>query len=214
MFMWPVGFAAAAVNLATMLKENWSARMLRSSVFWARTAIVSGIAFVVIVFLYSVVVPWNLLGKIDPIGAEAGYEQVAARAQAALDETGATWIATTDYRTYAMLRWYFRGRVPVIQINERGRFQGFADPGMDKIKGHTGLYVAREHDDRLALWNLTTAKREPLERVDRVWRGTVMGTYLLEKVTGWTPELNPPADSPFFRWRVLAEDIHVTSRAG
>ncbi len=74
-------------------------------------------------------------------------QQVADRAQAELQKTGATWIATTDYRTYAMLRWYFNGRVPVIQINERGRFMGFRDPGMDLIRGHTGLYVGREPDD-------------------------------------------------------------------
>jgi hypothetical protein len=130
-----------------------------------------------------------------------------ARAQEELQKTGATWIATTDYRTYAVLRWYFNGRVPVVQINERGRFQGFADPGMDRIRGHAGLYVAREPDNLLPLWSLTDAKREPLSRVDRVWRGTVMDTYVLEKLTGWTPELSPPPDSPFFRWRVLAGEL-------
>jgi len=31
-----------------------------------------------------------------------------------------------------------------------------------------------------------------------------MDTYALEKLTGWTPELSPPPDSPLFRWRVLA----------
>ncbi len=54
--------------------------------------------------------------------ARRAIEQVVDRAQAELQKTGATWIATTDYRTYSMLRWYFNGRVPVIQINERGRF--------------------------------------------------------------------------------------------
>ena len=158
-------------------------------------------------FLYYVAAPWNLIGRTDPVGGEAGYQQVAARAQEQLQQTGATWIATSDYRTYAMLRWYFNGRVPVIQINERGRFQGFRDPGMNLIKDQPGLYVAREPDNRLPLWDLTTAKRQPLERVERVWRGTVMDTYALEKLTGWTPELSPPPDSPLFRWRVLAGDI-------
>ena len=45
---------------------------------------------------------------------------------------------------------------------------------------------------------------QPLARVERVWRGVVMDTYALEKLTGWTPELSPPPDSPLFRWRVLA----------
>ncbi|WP_456843540.1 glycosyltransferase family 39 protein [Bradyrhizobium sp. USDA 4486] len=204
MFMWPVGFAATAVNLVVLSREGWSARLIRSSVFWLDTAVVSGLAFVVIVFLYYVAAPWNLLGKIDPIGAEGGYEQVAAGAQAALDETGATWIATTDYRTYAMMRWLFRGRVPVIEINERGRFQDFGDPGMDRIKGHAGIYVGRVPDNRAPVWDSIPAQRQPLGDVERRWRGVLADTYVIERLTGWTPELSPPKDSPLFWWKVLA----------
>ena len=204
MFLWPAGFAATAINLVMLPREGWSEWMVQSTFRWARIAVISGIVFVVAVFLYYVAAPWNLIGRTDPVGGEAGYEQVAARARAQLQKTGATWIATTDYRTYAMLRWHFKGEVPVVQINERGRFQGFADPGMKLIKDRNGLYVAREPDHRLPLWDLTTARREPLERVDRVWRGMVMDTYALEKLTGWTPELSPAPDSPLFRWRVLA----------
>ena len=70
---------------------------------------------------------------------------------------------------------------------------------MDLIKGHTGLYVGREPDDADPVWASTTAVREPLEQVDRRWRGIVMDTYALEKLTGWTPELSPPPDSPLYR---------------
>src|SRR6266849_4407656 len=207
MFMWPIGFAAVAINIAMLPREGFPAWMIRSTIAWANAAIVSGIVFVVLVFLYFVVSPWHFIGKADPIGGEAGYEQVVDRAQAELQKTGATWIATTDYRTYAMLRWYFKDRVPVIQINERGRFLGFRDPGMNSIRGRAGLYVAREPDNANPLWAATTAIREPLERVERSWRGIVMDTYALEKLTGWTPELSPPPDSPLFRWRVLAGDF-------
>jgi hypothetical protein len=103
-----------------------------------------------------------------------------------------------------MMRWCFKDRVPVIQINERGRFMGFHDPGIAQIKDHPGIYVARVPDNAIPIWDSINASREPLERVDRVWRGRVMDTYVLEKLTGWTPELSPPADSPLFRWRVLA----------
>ena len=204
MFMWPAGFAATAINIAMLPREGFPAWMIRSTISWANIAIVSGIATVVVVFFYYVVSPWNFIGKTDPIGGEAGYEQVADRAQAELQKIGATWIATTDYRTYAMLRWYFNGRVPVIQVNERGRFMGFRDPGMAAIRGHTGLYVGREPDNTSPLWIPKTAIRQPLARVDRSWRGIVMDTYALEKLTGWTPELSPPPDSPLYRWRVLA----------
>jgi 4-amino-4-deoxy-L-arabinose transferase-like glycosyltransferase len=212
MFLWPAGFAAAAINIATLPREGWPSQMIKSTIAWANAAIVSGIAFVVLVFVYSVASPWNLIGKADPIGGEAGYAQVADRAQAELQRIGATWIATTDYRTYAMMRWYFNGRVPVIQINERGRFMGFRDPGIDSIRGHTGLYVARQPDDANPVWASTSAVREPLAKVDRVWRGTVMDSYALYKLANWTPELSPPPDSPLYRWRVLAGEFQAPRR--
>jgi 4-amino-4-deoxy-L-arabinose transferase-like glycosyltransferase len=204
MFMWPAGFAAAAINIAMLPRDGWPASTVKSMVAWTVAAIVSGIVTVVLVFLYYVAAPWNFAGRIDPVGSEAGYRQLVDRAQAQLQNTGAAWIATADYRTYAMLRWYFKGRVPVVQINERGRFIGFRDPGMNSIRGHTGLYVAHLPDEGEPLLAATTAVREPLERVDRSWRGTVMDSYELEKLTGWTPELSPPPDSPFYRWPVLA----------
>ncbi len=212
MFMWPIGFAAVAINIVMLARENRPAWMLRSTIRWARIAVVSGIAAVILVFFYYVAAPWNLVGKTDPIGGEAGYEQVAARVEVELQKTGASWIATSDYRTYAMMRWFFHGRVPVIQINERARFMGFRDPGMDKIAGHTGLYVARDPDDA-ALWAGTTAVREPLEHVQRIWRGVVADTYTLEKLTGWTPQLSPPRDSPLYQWRWLAGEFERAARA-
>jgi 4-amino-4-deoxy-L-arabinose transferase-like glycosyltransferase len=212
MFMWPAGFAAAAINIALLSRQGSPAWLVRAAIFWAKAAVISGLVFVVAVFFYYVATPWNFFGKADPIGGEAGYEQVVDRAQAELQKTGATWIATTDYRTYAMLRWFFNGRVPVIQINERGRFMGFRDPGMNLIRGHAGLYVGRVPDDRSAVWASIPAAREPLERVDRSWRGNVMDSYALEKLTGWTPELSPPPDSPLYRWRVLAGEAQLPWR--
>jgi 4-amino-4-deoxy-L-arabinose transferase-like glycosyltransferase len=212
MFIWPAGFAAAAINIAMLPREGFAAWMVRSTIRWANAAVVSGIAFVVLVFLYYTLAPFNLIGRADPIGGEAGFREVADRAQAELGKTGATWIATTDYRTYSMLRWYFNGRVPVIQINERGRFIGFRDPGMDLVGGYAGLYVGREPDDLSPLWAATTAVREPLERVERSWRGIVSDTYALQKLTGWTPELSPPKNSPLYQWRVLAGDVRPSFR--
>jgi hypothetical protein len=211
MFFWPIGFAATAVNIVMLPRENWPAWMVRSTIYWARIAIPSGLALVAGTFLYSVVIPWTFFGKLDPVGSEAGYEQVASRAQSEMQKIGASWIATTDYRTYAMLRWMLKDRVTVVQINERGRFSGFRDPGIDAIRNKTGVYVAREPDQLNSVWSSTSAVRTPLGRVERRWRGTVMDTYVLEKLTGWTPELSPPSDSPLYRWRVLAGEIEDES---
>jgi 4-amino-4-deoxy-L-arabinose transferase-like glycosyltransferase len=213
MFMWPIGFAAVAINIVKLRKEGWPTWMIRSTIGWARAGVATGIAMVVLIFLYYAAAPWNFLGRNDPIGGEAGYEQVTARVEQELAKTGATWIATSDYRTYAMMRWFFRGRVPVVQINERARFIGFRDPGMDLIAGHPGVYVVRAPDNTGRLWAETTAVREPLGSVERMWRGTVMDTYALEKLTGWTPELSPPPTSPLYQWRWLAGDLDATIRA-
>src|SRR5690349_8530602 len=112
MFMWPIGFAVTAVNPALLPREVAPPCLMSSMMMWARAAVVTGIGFVVLVFLYYVAAPWNFLGGADPIGKEAGYESVVTRIEAELEHTGATWIATTDYRTYAMLRWFLKDRVP------------------------------------------------------------------------------------------------------
>ena len=213
MFMWPIGFAAVAINIVRLSQEGWPAWMIRSTVGWARIAVASGLAMVVLIFLYYVAAPWNFLGRADPIGSEAGYQQVAAQVEHELAETGATWIATSDYRTYAMMRWFFRGRVPVVQVNERARFLGFRDPGMNLIAAHPGLYVVRGPDDSGLLWAGTTARLAPLGNVTRSWRGTVMETYAIKKLTGWTPDLSPPPDSPLYQWRWLAGDLDAASFA-
>ena len=212
MFLWPAGFAAAAINVALLRREGFPAWMINSTLFWAKTAIASGLVLIVLVFLYSVASPWNLIGRNDPIGGEAGYAEVASQAEAAMKATGASWIATTDYRTYAMLRWHLKDRVPVIQINERARFTGFRDPGIDQVRGHAGLYVAREPDDNDPIWAQTSAALEEVGHVDRSWRGMVMRRYVMKKLTGWTPELSPPADSPLYQWRWLAGDFEDAAR--
>jgi 4-amino-4-deoxy-L-arabinose transferase-like glycosyltransferase len=207
--IWPFGFAAAAINLSMLRKEGWSQSFIAMSHRWVRIAIVSGIAFVVAVCFYYLAMPFNFIGRTDPVGGEAGYEAIVQRTEAELQKTGATWIATSDYRTYAMLRWFFNNRVPVVQINERGRYQGFRAPDVSLIEGHVGIYVGREPDNSpsAALWASVPAKREPLEKVDRVWRGIVMDRYSIEKFTGWTPQLSPPPDSPLFDWRWLAGNV-------
>ncbi|MGB3864693.1 MAG: glycosyltransferase family 39 protein [Xanthobacteraceae bacterium] len=203
MFIWPIGFAAVAVNLWWLRAHK--SRLARSTAAWAAVAVVSGIAIVVATFLYYVASDRPWLGRLDPGGAEAGYEQLAARIESEMTAAGATWVAATDYRTYAMLRWELKDRVPVIQINERARFVDFKDPGMDRVRGHTGLYVVRKVDEDNPLWALTSARRLPLTEVVRSWRGIAMETYALGTLNGWTPELSPPPGSPFDRVHPLAD---------
>ena len=204
MFIWPAAIAAAAINVPMLRRENASPRMIRAGVSWSIAAIGAGIPLVMLVFLYCVASPWNLIGKNDPIGGEAGYAGLADRSLIEMQNAGATWIATSDYRTYAMLRWHLKDKVPVIQLNERARFLGFRDPGFAVIKDHAGLYIAQTPDDHGPLLAATSARLERLAVVSTMFRGVAMKTYAIDRLTGWTPELNPPPGTPFYRWPQLA----------
>jgi len=84
-----------------------------------------------------------------------------------------------------LLRWHFNGQVPVIQINERGRFQGFGDPGMKAIKDHPGLYVARDAGQTACRCGISrTPSASRWRGSSAPVRGVVMDTYALEKLTG------------------------------
>ncbi len=209
MFLWPAGFAATAINLALLSRDGWPDRMVKSAFWWAKVAVISGIAFVVGVFLYYVAAPWNFIGRTDPVGGEAGYEQVVGRAREQL-QTDRRYL-DRDHRIIAPTRCCAgiskAAACPSSRSTSAAGSRIFATPAWTGSRIIAGLYVAREPENKLPLWDLTTAKRQPLERVERVWRGVVMDTYALEKVTGWTPDLSPPPDSPLFKWRVLAGEM-------
>jgi hypothetical protein len=204
MFVWPPAFAAVAINLAEITASGAAARAIAAAKAWTWAAVVSGIALVLLVFGYTLYAPGAWFGRTDPIGAEAGYGPVADAALAEMQRTGATWIAATDYRTYAMLRWHLRDRVPVIEINERARFIGFRDPGMDRITGHAGLLVT--HGSAMTADALagTPGVVQDGPTIPRTWRGVTYDTYRLDTITGWTPGLNPPPGTPAYGWRTLA----------
>jgi hypothetical protein len=97
-----------------------------------------------------------------------------------------------------------------VQVNQRARFLGFRDPGLTLIRDHAGLYVAQTNDDNRALLATTPAQLVRVAVVDTVWRGVAMKTYAMDKLTGWTPDLNPPPDTPFYRWPNLAMALSGT----
>ncbi len=75
--------------------------------------------------------------------------------------SGAIWIATTEYRTYANLLWHLGGRMPVIQINERAfRFLDFAPLHPAQFTGKA-LYVHFAAASPLVAAARVTTGRDP-----------------------------------------------------
>ena len=80
-------------------------------------------------------------------------------------------------------------------------------PGLSRSRHESGSGITPASTSRASR---TTACRSGISRQPSgsrsngssdSWRGVVMDTYALEKLTGWTPELSPPPDTPLF-WRV------------
>jgi 4-amino-4-deoxy-L-arabinose transferase-like glycosyltransferase len=201
--IWPFAFAAAAINLAEISKEGRSGWIARTAVPWAKAALLLGFVLNVAIFYYYSVSNFAVAAKQDPVAKEAGYGEIAQRAKAAADKAGATWIATLDYRIYAELRWHLKDSIPVVQVNERSRFIGFKDTASAAMASGIGLYVDSAPNDGNVMEKETSAVFRVVGQADRTWRGVVIEPFVFKTVTGWTPDLSPPPDSPFYKWRLL-----------
>jgi 4-amino-4-deoxy-L-arabinose transferase-like glycosyltransferase len=195
LFIWPIAFACAAINLKAIRGLSPQSRSARTGPFLMVVSLASGIAFVVAAQLYYIFGTANYLKGNDPIGKEAGFAKVVAAADTSRNAIGAKWIATTDYRIYSLLRWHLRdAAVPVIQVNERRRYIGFAEPTLD---GSVGLYVAPQDEPDAAILAKTSALLQNVGGIDLTWRGVTYDTYLFKKLTNWKPTLSPPPNDPF-----------------
>jgi hypothetical protein len=197
LFVWPIAFACAAINLKTIMEQSPVSRAARAGPPLMVVSIASGIALVVAAQMYYVFGTANYLKKNDPIGKEAGFANVVAAADVARNSIGAKWVVTTDYRIYSLLRWHLRdAAIPTVQVNERRRYIGFTEPTLD---GSVGLYVRADGDPDAAILQKTSAALEDVGEIDLTWRGTAYDAYRFQKLTNWKPTLLPPPNDPFER---------------
>ncbi|CAN5346386.1 glycosyltransferase family 39 protein [soil metagenome] len=201
--IWPFAFASAAINLAEMGREQRQDWIARTAAPWAKAAIALGVVLNVVIFYYYSISNLAFAAKQDPVAKEAGYGEIAKDAKAVAGKVGATWIATLDYRIYAELRWHLKDSIPVVQINERSRFLGFRDAASAAIRSGIGLYVDSAPNDGNVIETGTPAALRVVGQANRTWRGVVIEPFVFKTVTGWTPALSPPPDSPFYKWRLL-----------
>ncbi len=201
--IWPFAFAAAAINLVEMSKEQRGGWIARTAAPWAKAAIALGVVLNVAIFYYYGVSNLAVAARQDPVAKEAGYGAIAREAKAVADRVGAKWIATLDYRIYAELRWHLKDSIPVVQVNERSRFIGFNDYASAALRSGIGLYVDSAPNDGNIIETGTPAVLRMVGQADRTWRGVMIEPFVFKTVAGWTPDLSPPPDSPFYKWRLL-----------
>ncbi|MDR3470173.1 MAG: glycosyltransferase family 39 protein [Devosia sp.] len=196
--MWPFGITALAI--AVGMKSGRRRRWLAG---FAGAGIVLALPVVTALLVHGIV-PGVWLGGRDPIGSEAGFGGLAQQALALAKAHGATWIATSDYRTYATLRWQLRDQMPVVMVIERSRFLDFAPPDLSSIDNQPGLYVFGGSAGLPLVEQAIAGHAQPVGRLDRIWRGVSMGSYGAELITGWKPPLDAPPGTPFYLWPTLA----------
>jgi 4-amino-4-deoxy-L-arabinose transferase-like glycosyltransferase len=167
----------------------------------ARFALILGFILVFAAFSEYVLDTKPRLGKSDPYGKEAGYGEIAEKLLAESIRRKATWIATTDYRTFAMLKWHLRSSgLPIVQLNERSRYIGFKQANVDEQRG---LHIISEGKNNPAIWVALPTSRERLGTFERKWRGLTYDNMIVDLVAPFKLELNPPRDSILFTPRKL-----------
>jgi hypothetical protein len=184
LFIWPAAFVCILIHLADRKIFSPGSLFARYAPGVIVLSIGSGIALVLTAQLYYVWGTANDLKQNDPVGKEAGFAEIVAAANKARNAVGAKWFATTDYRTYSMLRWSLRDQVPVIQINERSRFIGFVNPVLD---GPIGLYVRSVNDPNASILEKTNVSLQTVDTTNLIWRGVSYDKYLFQEMTNWKP---------------------------
>jgi hypothetical protein len=135
------------------------------------------------------------LSRGDPFGQDAGYDALSDRVLAAAHDNGATWIATTEYRTYAELLWHIGREIPVVQVNERVRFLDFVPIDPELLRG-PALYVHLAAPPPL----LDGIESETLSPVTTTWRDVPMQDFSIALLKDFVPELVPEPGSPAYAW--------------
>ena len=191
--MWPFGIAAAATVLAAPDVVRTS-RWLKGA---AVAAVLTSLPVLALFDYHHVFNRASQGGRLDPVGRDDGYDHLAGEVLAEARAIGAQWIATSDRRTAAQLRWFLGKDLPVVQLNERSRYIDFAVPN---VAGKTGLYVHIKGQRVAAIDAVAESHLSPLGEAERVWRNKAFQTYEIERIDNFAPELDPPPGGPLYAW--------------
>ena len=87
-------------------------------------------------------------GISDPTSRMKGWRELANDVDSAAEDLGADYIATTSYTLTSLLAFYGDPTRPVVQLNQRYRYQPLATPPSDELFDGPGLYVAKVRSDK------------------------------------------------------------------
>ncbi len=182
-FIWPLGI------LALTLVLPWGRARRRIAVLIV--AVVATGGPLVGAFFYHAAFDRSVwFGAGDPFGQDAGFDGLAPQLLAVAKANDARWIATTEYRIYAALKWQMGENIPVVMVSQRARFLDFAPIDPAALEGRA-LYVHTGAADPL----LEGAALTPLDPMTIAWRDVPMRTIEVDLLEGYVPDLDPAPGS-------------------
>jgi hypothetical protein len=128
----------------------------------------------------------------DPVSRLLGVNMdiVAGEIENFRARDGAGAILTTSYALNAWLRFYGKGDIPVVQLNERYRYLN-EPPPPDSLFAGPLLYVSLARNEEYALLSRRFARVTKLGPVTRTRNGAIIDEYVVYAVEGPT---GPPLD--------------------
>ena len=117
-----------------------------------------------------------LAGQKDPTSQTRGWRQLAAEVERVRAQTGACWIATSSYATTGQLAYELRGKVPVVQLNERIRYLHLPVPDAAVLKC-PALYVELERRTDAAWLGGQFRSVTRLQSLTRSYGGVPLAAY-------------------------------------
>lgn len=193
-------------SLQTRVQANWPAPLfpafaLMAAVFvggvvrgaafwrnWSLAGVALGIAFAVVVQVHAVHPLTGSFARKDPTFQLRGWPDIGREVRRIAGETGAGYIATTGYGLNGQLSYLFKDVLPVIQLNERIRYDMFPDPDPGLFR-QTGLYITGERRDRSAALSGEFSTVRLIGKIPRTASGTFLENLVVYEVSG-------PVDDP------------------
>ncbi len=184
---------AADAGLTRVTGPAWATRL----VDFARTrAWPTGLVMIAAVYIQALLTPLPLKPQSDPTTLLAGWRDLARDIDAIATREGAGAILTQSYALTSLLIQYSPGARPVVQFNERNRWQYNAQANLPDAATPLLFVVELKRMGAGAPLNRFAETRE-VGRLNRTRKGTVLETYVVYRAAKPVkPVLDPPVLDP------------------
>lgn len=180
---WPAplyaAFAILAADTARRALDDTTGSWWPRSLAWAsRAALPVGLVATAIVYLQALAAPFPLAPMADPTAQMTGWRRLGEDLGRVIEREKSAFVLTSGYALTSELTVYGPKDTPVVQYNERLRWDAFAQPDAGLFQKR-GLYVADAGNDKSPELRVRFATVTPLVALRRSRNGLTSGCYFV-----------------------------------